>query len=250
VPDGDSSLDIGTITLNRLPSLSAIHYSPDRPVPGQIVTLTTALTDPDSLASGVKWQRLSPNGFWANVGNGIQRQLVMPQSKLPLTVRAVVSSQSFDIRMYETIYPANLPPEMTALTASTVAVGPGETVLLDVEAFDHDGDTLTYLWSVEGGTWRTETNEPSIEWQAPLSESDRTYRLVVRATDGALHDTARISIDVTGTGSLSVDDRAISSADVFALEGLWLNANQLQMAPVATPNAFSKVDLNTVAVAG
>jgi hypothetical protein len=88
----------------------------------------------------------------------------------------------------------NASPVIDALVASSIAVVPGATVTLSVNAHDPDaGDTLAYLWTSPSGTFDT-SNTASTTWTAP--ETAGTYRITVRVQDNHQAQTT-MSVDIT-----------------------------------------------------
>jgi hypothetical protein len=88
----------------------------------------------------------------------------------------------------------NASPAIDALVASSIAVLPGATVSLAVNAHDPDaGDTLSYLWTSPSGVFDP-ANASSIEWTAP--ETAGTYRITVQVQDNHQAQ-ATMSVDIT-----------------------------------------------------
>jgi hypothetical protein len=79
-----------------------------------------------------------------------------------------------------TTSPANQPPEILSLEASTDRIQPFTVVGIACEASDPDGDALTYTWSVSSGDVFGEG--PRIEWGSPAAEG--LYQVSVTVDDG------------------------------------------------------------------
>ncbi len=75
---------------------------------------------------------------------------------------------------------ANQPPAITSLTAEPEKVDLGGTSTITCAATDPDGDTLSYTWSVTGGTFSK--REEVILWAAP--EADGEFVISVTVKDG------------------------------------------------------------------
>lgn len=74
----------------------------------------------------------------------------------------------------------NQPPVITSLIAEPGKVDPGGTSTIICAATDPDGDTLSYTWSVTGGTFSRA--EEVILWKAP--EADGEFVISVTVKDG------------------------------------------------------------------
>jgi len=79
-----------------------------------------------------------------------------------------------------TTSPANQPPEILSLKASTDRIQPFTIVEIVCEATDPDGDVLTYTWSVSSGDVFGEGS--SVEWGSPAAEG--LYQVLVIVDDG------------------------------------------------------------------
>ena len=74
----------------------------------------------------------------------------------------------------------NTAPTIDSILASSTAVSPDDLVNLEVVASDVDpGDTLTYLWSADGGTFDDDALETPV-WTAP---GEGLYTLSIEVTD-------------------------------------------------------------------
>jgi hypothetical protein len=75
--------------------------------------------------------------------------------------------------------PPNQPPSINSLTAEKEVSTLSESQIV-CEAYDADGDVLSYQWSADGGTIKGEGS--SVAWVAPDTASNYTVTIVV--TDG------------------------------------------------------------------
>jgi hypothetical protein len=91
--------------------------------------------------------------------------------------------------------PVNHAPEITALSILPDSVAPAAPAALHCAATDVDGDSLTYLWSADGGT--ITGTAPSFTWTAPAASG--LYRLRVTISDGQ-GNTARDSLQASVLG--------------------------------------------------
>lgn len=88
----------------------------------------------------------------------------------------------------------NQAPTISAMTASPASLAPLARSTVTVTASDPDSDTLTYVWSANGGTLATGSS--SVSWTAPAVNGTYTVTCLVRDPAGL---TATRSIDVVVT---------------------------------------------------
>jgi len=74
----------------------------------------------------------------------------------------------------------NAPPTISSLTADPSSVRLGGTITFTAEAFDPDGDTLTYSWNATGGS--ISGSGETVSWKAPSSVG--TYTVACSVSDG------------------------------------------------------------------
>jgi hypothetical protein len=98
----------------------------------------------------------------------------------------------------------NRPPVVDPLVAFRAGqriqkAAPGETVDLDADVFDADGDALQFRWSVTEGTWSSPTGPPPIQWTLPTAPG--RYEATLVAYDGkGGYDQTSLSLLVDGLG--------------------------------------------------
>jgi len=111
-----------------------------------------------------------------------------------LTLQEVTSPPDFN----------NNTPRITSLVASTNTVAPGGTVTLEASALDPDsGDTLTYAWTAQSGTFSAPASS-STTWTAPSTEGLVTLSVTVSDPHGAtasLGVTLGVSTEGLGGGA-------------------------------------------------
>jgi len=105
----------------------------------------------------------------------------------------------------------NRPPEITDI----VMIGDhfvGVTYTVSVSASDPDGDTLSYNWSVDGGSLSSTTGN-AVDWTMPAAAGN--YQITVEADDGnGGTDTRTESVEVTNVPGPPVDvDLSIVSTE-------------------------------------
>lgn len=113
----------------------------------------------------------------------------------------------------ETVAPdENRPPEVV-FTVAAVAVPKGNSKTLTVTATDPDGDDVSVLWEVTGGTFTSPQGDPSITWRAPSTTGRDT--ITVTASDGKGGSTTVTETILVGT----VKAAGISSSQTWGLSG-------------------------------
>jgi hypothetical protein len=104
----------------------------------------------------------------------------------------------------------NEPPVITSVTATPANVGLGDTTTLACVASDTDEDTITYSWTVTGGTISGEGS--TVTWIAPSVEGDFTISVTVDDGEGGT-DTGTVEVSVVVTaGSISVESNPSGAA--------------------------------------
>ncbi|RKI72889.1 kelch-like protein [Corallococcus sp. AB049A] len=128
----------------------------------------------------------------------------------------------------------NAAPVITSLVASPATVAPGGMVALQATAQDPDsGDTLTYAWTAQAGSFSSASNL-NTAWTAPAQPGPVVLTLTVTDSKGA---TAALSVTITvGTG--------VGSAAVNVSVNTWP-----QVARVTATPSFMAVGETTTVVA-
>lgn len=77
----------------------------------------------------------------------------------------------------------------------TPASGSGGSVFtLSAEVLDEDGDSLTYQWTSAEGRFISDVKTSQIKWEAPITESNKTFQIFLDVTDKS--NTSSKSIDI------------------------------------------------------
>jgi len=89
----------------------------------------------------------------------------------------------------------NHAPVISSLTANPSSVDINQTATITCTASDEDvGDTLTYTWNKNGGTFEGSTSGSSVTWRAPSAEGN--YTVSCEVSDGEATDSEQVIISV------------------------------------------------------
>lgn len=95
----------------------------------------------------------------------------------------------------------NQPPEIQSITSnpstsSTNRLPGGDTVRVIVVATYPDQDELSYTWSTDEGRFIGDANESTVQWEAPIHDTEGDYVIEVIVSDGTLTAEGEITIYV------------------------------------------------------
>lgn len=79
----------------------------------------------------------------------------------------------------------NMPPEVSEITLSSDIVYVNKQYDLSVTATDPDKDSLTYKWTVTGGTLSAD-NAPAVKWTTPAAPENYQVKVDIKDSKGAL----------------------------------------------------------------
>ncbi|MBN1855811.1 MAG: hypothetical protein JW846_02525 [Dehalococcoidia bacterium] len=114
----------------------------------------------------------------------------------------------------------NRAPQILSVTAASDRIAPFDLCVVECEAIDEDGDTLTYTWSSPQGEIYGEG--ASIEWGSPNSEG--LYRLGVVVDDGNGGSTDySVSLRVQSNMVPEISSMTADAAWVVPGEGLYIS---------------------------
>jgi hypothetical protein len=158
----------------------------------------------------VEFNRDDSNGAWGS--KKAQVNLGDPSDTFTLTAKAT-NPKGTDTDSIILSWECNRPPEITDI----VMMGDhfvGVKYTVSVSASDPDGDTLSYSWSVNGGSLSSTTGN-SVDWTMPATAGN--YQITVEADDGNGGNDQR-------TETVAVTDLPVLSMNVpVALgEGGWM----------------------------
>ncbi|MES0341452.1 MAG: putative Ig domain-containing protein [Candidatus Humimicrobiaceae bacterium] len=125
----------------------------------------------------VEFNRDDSNGAWGS--KKAQVNLVNPTDSYNLSATAT-NSEGVATDSISLSWQCNRPPEITEITFMGDHFA-GIEYTFSVAAADPDGDTLTYSWTVDGGSIQDSTTNP-IKWTMPATVGN--YDITVVADDG------------------------------------------------------------------
>jgi len=92
--------------------------------------------------------------------------------------------------------PRNHAPRIIKMEADPPVLGSYGRTTLTTEAYDYDGDVISYFWSSPVGSFPDGTHGATVTWVAPAEPS--IYFCRVKATDGDLSDEGGVAVIVSG----------------------------------------------------
>jgi hypothetical protein len=178
----------------------------------RIEAKTTGIPDPD-----IKFSRDDSNGAWGN--KKVQINLNSGESyTLTATVKNSEGSASDSIKLDWGCDDTNRPPEIAGIGLSANDLYTLTEYELSTAATDPDGDSLTYKWSVDGGTLSSSTSNPT-KWETP--GFPETYHITVEVSDGkggkdTETKTVRVEeVIIIGDNPPQVHDIIINDSPIF-----------------------------------
>ncbi len=100
--------------------------------------------------------------------------------------------------------------ESNPATSPTNRLPCSDTVRIIVDATSPGKSKLYYSWNADDGYFYGDTDKPSVEWIAPVSEADAEYEITAIVSDGALDSRGTITIFVGRTGIPVVETAEIT----------------------------------------
>ena len=123
----------------------------------------------------------------------------------------IYSSKIFKRRVINYLYKQgcigeNHPPVISSLTANPSSVDIRQTTTITCSASDPDGDSLTYDWTVNAGSFEGSTSGSSVIWRAP-SAADIYIVVSCEVSDGeGGEDSESINIIVTESDEIKIEN--------------------------------------------
>lgn len=190
VRDGRGASARGTLyvetSADRPPSVETMTASPPQVEAGGTSTVEVSASDPDGDELSYEWT--VPSG-WSVDGSGASVDVTAPDKDgATATVEVEVSDGNGNATTARVVVTttANDGPRVRSFTADPPQVERGGTIQVEVDAFDSDGDPLSYRWSVGGTNWSLNTTGPKADVTAPDApgETARVEVVVKDTTDG------------------------------------------------------------------
>jgi hypothetical protein len=173
-------LIVGGCVANNLPMITSLALTSEGEInPGMTAQIHCTATDPDGDELSYEWSADagSLSGFGSHVA------WTAPEELGSYTITVEVSDGHDGIatdQLTITVLAHNNPPVIESLTTDCPRVKPAGHGTIFCEAYDPDGDPLTYSWTVERGAISGEG--PEVIWTAP-SETG-SYYIIVTVSDG------------------------------------------------------------------
>lgn len=110
-----------------------------------------------------------------------------------------------------TTKPGTINPVIKSLTANPTSLSqPGQSISIQVDAYDPKGENLRYTWSATGGTLSATTGT-LVSWKAPNVPA--TYTVLVLVTnDSGGTSAGNLNIQVNSDGTSSVSNSTITNS--------------------------------------
>lgn len=185
----------GTEPDNRAPVIQTVTANPESVGRSESAALQCTASDPDNDILVYNWSSehgAFPNGssgslvFWRAPGD---------TGTYPVSVRVSDGSLSdTETINVNVIVIANRAPVIQSVSANPPAIWPNAIAEITCVADDEDGDSLTYSWSAESGSFPEGTSGSVVQWQAP--DGFGLFYIRVTVDDGLISVQDSIEIPV------------------------------------------------------
>ena len=160
------------------------------------ISVYATAEDPDILVPGGKiyYEWKASSGVILGNGNTVRWYAADSLSTSTIQVVAIDDQGHRDSAWIEILVVSkiNLAPQISKINKSATYQSTGKPILLDCIATDPNGDSLSYTWTANGGTFSS-ANTKSVIWTAPDNEA--IYTIAVKVNDnGNLSDAITTSI--------------------------------------------------------
>lgn len=161
---------------NSNPVINKITFSPERASPTDTVIVTVNASDPDGDALSYLFEVSKGTITF----NGASAQWILPIESGTYQVEVQVMDGNNGTAFANESLASNSSPVIYKITITPESVVPEETAVVSVNAFDVEGDNITYYFSVDGGIIIPDGNHA--DWIAPSTLG--TYKVTVSVNDG------------------------------------------------------------------
>jgi len=160
------------------PIITALEVTSDRVLPSASTEIVCVASSPDGDELSYEWS--CDDGEIEGTGDMVT--WTAPSVEGDYTVSVIVSDTRGATATESLVIAvtANEPPRIDSLTADAEWVYPEGTLLVYCQAWDPDGDELTYDWSRSDG--QIIGTGPEVTWIAPAKYGE--YRIIVAVDDG------------------------------------------------------------------
>lgn len=129
-----------------------------------------------------------------------------------ITTNTVLPKEDSALDTSGTPKPGTQIPVIRSLTASPTSISqPGQSISIQIDAYDPSGGNLRYTWSATGGVLAS-TSGTLITWKSPSSAGTYTVTVLV-ANDGGGSVVGSLNINVSADGSGTISEPVISPGD-------------------------------------
>ncbi len=181
---------------NQPPIISSISINPTQIYTSETATVTVVAEDPDG--DEIFYTYDTDGGTIDGSGAKVTYNAPPLSGTYTIYVKAndgihTSKEKSVEIEVWSIDIPINHVPVIKNTQASFSEVHPGDSVELDVDADDEDGDSLTYHYEPSGGSISGKGSE--VVWHAP--DYTGVFTITVWVSDGELNsDKEKITISV------------------------------------------------------
>ncbi len=219
VSDGNLStsidVNIEVINVNRAPAITSItSNSPVREGENLLITVDAADPDGETLTYSINAPQFTASGNSFAWPTGFDSA---GEYNLSITVTDGTLESSMDLNI--AVLNVNRPPQINSIAVNS-PVKEGEKLVIDVNAFDPEGDALIY--SVNSPQFIA--NGRSFSWLTDYNSAGN-YTFTITITDGILTATQDINTEVTNTNRVPTIHWVTSNTPVREGETLIIDIN-------------------------
>ena len=188
------------VPYNYPPRIQALATAAAEVEIGMTVPVYGTAFDPDD--SGLAYTWTVSGGTIDGTGATVNWQAPDTEGayEIILTVTDAALNSDSDTLQLQVVPEINVAPQIISLVKDQDYVAPGTILGLSCEAFDGNGDALTYTWTADAGGITGQGSE--VEWASPLTEGIYTISVTVEDEYGAsAQRSTNILVKVFSAGS-------------------------------------------------
>jgi len=181
---------------NRAPVIESITANPENVGQSESTALQCIASDPDNDILVYTWT--AENGSFPNGSSGslVFWQAPGDTGTYPVNVRVsdgeLTDNETIDINV---IIILNQAPVIQSITANPSIILPNGTTEITCVASDEDGDSLTYAWSADYGSFPGGPSGSIVQWQAPGEFGEYYVRVTVDDGRESVRDSVSVTVD-------------------------------------------------------